>query len=122
RSRAPPAPRSTGCAAASSRTRRCEVRAMSERQVPQRALLPLWAALLSAALAAVLMDLAYPEAAVWILAFPATALLLLALIGRRFGGALLVGLVYGVLFFGLLVSWTSRYLGPIPWVALSVVE
>lgn len=68
------------------------------------------------------MDIAYPDAAVWVLAFPATALLLVALIGRRAGGALLVGAVYGIVFFGLLVSWTSRYLGPIPWAALSVVE
>nr|WP_318391068.1 apolipoprotein N-acyltransferase [Microbacterium liquefaciens] len=95
---------------------------MTEKPAPQRALLPLWAAVLAAALAALAMDLAYPEAAIWILAFPATALLLVALIGRRFGGALLVGLVYGILFFGLLVSWTSRYLGPVPWAALSVVE
>nr|WP_282846628.1 apolipoprotein N-acyltransferase [Microbacterium oxydans] len=95
---------------------------MTSKTAPQRALLPLWAAALAAGLAALVMNLAYPEAAIWILAFPATALLLLALRGRRFGGALLVGLVYGILFFGLLVSWTSRYLGPIPWAALSVVE
>ncbi|WP_374168975.1 apolipoprotein N-acyltransferase [Microbacterium sp. WHRI 7836] len=95
---------------------------MTSKTAPRRALLPLWAAVLAAGLAALVMNLAYPEAAIWILAFPATALLLLALIGRRFGGALLVGLVYGILFFGLLVSWTSRYLGPIPWAALSVVE
>lgn len=87
-----------------------------------RPLLPLWAAVLSAIAAAILMDLSYPEAAVWILAFPAVALLLLALVGRRVGGALLVGAVYGVVFFALLVSWTSRYLGPVPWAALSVVE
>ncbi|WP_426168972.1 apolipoprotein N-acyltransferase [Microbacterium sp. DWRC1-3] len=96
--------------------------AMTDKRAPQRALLPLWAAVLSAGLAAVMMDLAYPEAAVWILAFPATALVLVSLIGRRFGGALLVGVVYGILFFGLLVSWTSRYLGPVPWAALSVLE
>ncbi|MFD8767994.1 apolipoprotein N-acyltransferase [Microbacterium oxydans] len=95
---------------------------MTSKTAPQGALLPLWAAVLAAGLAALVMNLAYPEAAIWIFAFPATALLLLALIGRRFGGALLVGLVYGILFFGLLVSWTSRYLGPIPWAALSVVE
>lgn len=95
---------------------------MTSKTAPRRALLPLWAAVLAAGLAALVMNLAYPEAAIWIFAFPATALLLLALIGRRFGGALLVGLVYGILFFGLLVSWTSRYLGPIPWAALSVVE
>lgn len=88
----------------------------------QRALLPLWAAVIAAAAAGVLMDLAYPEAGIWVLAFPAVALLLISLIGRRLGGALLVGLVYGIVFFALLVSWTSRYLGPIPWGALSVVE
>lgn len=95
---------------------------MSDSRTSPRPLLPSWAALLSAAAAALLMHLSYPGAAIWILAFPATALLLLALIGRRLGGALLVGLVYGILFFALLVSWTSRYLGPIPWAALSVVE
>ncbi|HWS52437.1 MAG TPA: apolipoprotein N-acyltransferase [Microbacterium sp.] len=95
---------------------------MAETLIRPRALVPLWAALIAAAVAGLLMDLAYPEAAIWILAFPATALLLLALIGRRVGGALLVGIVYGIVFFALLVSWTSRYLGPVPWAALSVVE
>lgn len=95
---------------------------MPESRARPRPLLPLWAAAIAAAAAALLMYLAYPGPAVWILAFPATALLLLSLIGRRFGGALLVGLVYGILFFALLVSWTSRYLGPVPWAALSVVE
>jgi apolipoprotein N-acyltransferase len=95
---------------------------MSESRALARPLLPLWAAVIAAAIAAVLMYLAYPGAAVWLLAFPATALLLLSLIGRRFGGALLVGLAYGILFFALLVSWTSRYLGPVPWAALSVLE
>ncbi|NKF31006.1 apolipoprotein N-acyltransferase, partial [Pseudomonas sp. BGM005] len=95
---------------------------MTESRARQRPLLPLWAATISAALSAFLMDLAYPDVAIWALAFPATALLLLSLIGRRAGGALLVGAVYGVLFFGLLVSWTARYLGPVPWAALSVLE
>ena len=95
---------------------------MPESRPRLRPLLPLALALPVAAAAALLMDLSYPDVAAWVLAFPATALLLLALIGRRAGGAFLVGAVYGVLFFGLLVSWTSRYLGPIPWAALSVLE
>lgn len=95
---------------------------MSDSRARQRPILPLWAAVLAAAFSALLMDLSYPDAAIWVLAFPATALLLLSLTGRRAGGALLVGSVYGVLFFGLLVSWTSRYLGPVPWAALSVLE
>lgn len=95
---------------------------MSESPARQRALMPLWAAVLAAALSAILMDLAYPEPAIWVFAFPAAALLLVALIGRRPGGALLVGSVYGIVLFGFLVSFTARYLGPIPWAALSVVE
>ena len=87
-----------------------------------RALLPLWLAVLTAAAGGWLMDLAYPDVAAWILAFPATALLLISLIGRRAGGAFLVGLVHGLVFYLLLVSWTSRYLGLIPWFALAGVE
>ena len=95
---------------------------MPEPRARQRPLLPLSLALPAAAMAALLMDLSYPDAAVWALAFPAVALLLVALIGRRAGGALLVGAVYGILLFALLVSWTSRYLGPVPWAALSILE
>lgn len=95
---------------------------MPDSRARPRPLLPLSLALPAAAAAAILMDLSYPDTAVWALAFPATALLLIALIGRRAGGALAVGLVYGVIFFGLLVSFTSRYLGPLPWAALSVLE
>lgn len=95
---------------------------MSESRVRPRPLLPLWAAVIAAALSAFLMNLAYPESAVWVLAFPAVALVLVSLIGRRAGGALLVGLVYGIVLFGFLVSFTARYLGPVPWAALSVVE
>ncbi|MFJ4252634.1 apolipoprotein N-acyltransferase [Microbacterium sp. NPDC090003] len=95
---------------------------MAERTIRPRPLLPLWAAAIAAAGAALLMNLAYPSAAIWVLAFPAIALLLLSLIGRRAGGAVLVGLIYGILFFALLVSWTSRYLGPVPWAALSILE
>nr|WP_201469726.1 apolipoprotein N-acyltransferase [Microbacterium hydrocarbonoxydans] len=95
---------------------------MADSRARERPLIPLWAAVLTAALSAIVMDLAYPDVAIWVLAFPATGALLVSLIGRRAGGALLVGAIYGVLFFGLLVSWTSRYLGPVPWAALSVVE
>ena len=87
-----------------------------------RPLLPLWLAVLVAAAAGLLMDLAYPSAGIWALVFPSVSLLLMALIGRRAGGALLVGFVYGAVFFFMLVSWTSRYLGVIPWAALALLE
>ncbi len=89
---------------------------------PARPLVPLWIAIGLAGTAALFMYLAFPAAAVWILAPVAVALLLVALDGRRLGSALLVGSVYGLIFFALLVAWTARYLGPIPWAALTVVE
>lgn len=96
--------------------------ASQPRPVLPRPVLPLWLAVLVAAVAGFFMNLAYPGASVWPLAFVAVALLLVTLIGRRAGGALLVGLVYGAVFFFLLVSWTSRYLGVIPWAALASLE
>ena len=89
---------------------------------PARPLVPLWAAAWLAAVAGLLMNLAFPAAAIWPLALVAVALVLIALEGRRTWGAVLVGAVYGVVFFSLLVSWTARYLGPVPWIALSVLE
>lgn len=94
----------------------------ADRESRPRPLLPLWLAVPAAALAGLLMDLAYPAASIWLLAFPSVALLLCSLIGRRAGGALLVGLVYGAVLFFLLVSWTNRYLGFIPWAALALLE
>lgn len=85
-------------------------------------LLPLWAALPAAAVAGILMDLAYPEVGWWPAAFLAAGVLLVAAIGRSVAGSLAVGLVFGLVFFSLVVSWTSRYLGPVPWAALTVVE
>lgn len=83
---------------------------------------PLWAAVGMAAIAGVLMALAFPATAIWPLVFVSLAVLLTALRGRRVGGALLVGLGYGLVFFALQVSFTARYLGPVPWLALTVVE
>ncbi|MEV8025447.1 apolipoprotein N-acyltransferase [Microbacterium sp. NPDC080220] len=85
-------------------------------------MLPLWAALPAAAVAGILMDMAYPDVGWWPAAFVATGVLLIAAIGRSVMGSLAVGLVFGLVFFSLLVSWTSRYLGPLPWAALTIVE
>ena len=100
---------------------------MTDRSVPLRAVrtapvLPLWAALISAAAAGGLLTLAFPAISLWFAAFPAVGLLLVSLIGRRAWSALLVGFVYGAVFFLILVSWTARYLGPIPWLALALLE
>lgn len=84
--------------------------------------LPLWGAVVMAGAAGALMAFAFPAAAIWPLVFVALAMLLPALMGRRIGAALLVALAYGLVFFAVQVSFTARYLGPVPWIALTVVE
>jgi apolipoprotein N-acyltransferase len=65
---------------------------------------------------------AFPALAWWPMVFVAVPLALLPLIGRRAGGALLVGFAFGVAFFSVNVAFTARYLGPVPWIALSLFE
>lgn len=72
--------------------------------------------------AGLLLVLAYPAPAVWPLAFPAVAMALAALAGRRVWSAVLVGFLFGAAFFSVNLLFTARYLGPIPWIALSALE
>jgi apolipoprotein N-acyltransferase len=87
-----------------------------------RPLLPWWAAIPVAIGAGFVYDLGFPDVGVWPLAFVGIALALLTLIGRSAGGALLVGFAFGATFYLVHVDWTSRYLGPVPWLALSFLE
>lgn len=89
---------------------------------PPRPLLPLWAAVPVSALGGVLLDVAFPSVAWWPMAFVSVALALVALIGRRLGGALLTGLAYGLAFYLLNVDFTAAWVGPVPWLALSGFE
>lgn len=84
-----------------------------------RPILPLWAAVPVAALAGVVLDAAYPALGWWPLAFVGFGMLLVALVHRRTGSAALVGVVFGVTFSLLHISWLNRYLGVIPWFALA---
>jgi apolipoprotein N-acyltransferase len=84
--------------------------------------LPLWLALIAAAAGGALLDVSFPSANVWIAAFPGIALTLVALRGRSLAGAILVGVVGGLVFFFLLIQWVSTYLGPVPWIALAAFE
>lgn len=87
-----------------------------------RPLLPLWLAVVASAVGGVVLDLAFPDIGWWPLAFPAVALGLIALIGRRLWAAVLVGFVFGAAFYLVHVVWTARYLGPVPWLALSLFQ
>lgn len=84
--------------------------------------LPLWAALVAAALGGLALASAFPALAWWPMVFVAVPLTLLSLIGRRAWAAALAGLVFGLAFFLVNVSFTARYLGPVPWLALSIFE
>ena len=87
-----------------------------------RPLLPLWVAVLAAVAGGLVYDLGFPGAGVWPLAFAGIALALVSLIGRSAWSAALVGFAFGLAFYLQLVSWTSLYLGPVPWLALSIFE
>jgi apolipoprotein N-acyltransferase len=90
--------------------------------LPVRPPLPLWAATLTALVGGAVLDAAFPDIGWWPLAFVAIVFGLLSLIGRSVGGALLVGFAFGAAFWFVHVSWTSRYLGPVPWIALAGLE
>jgi apolipoprotein N-acyltransferase len=87
-----------------------------------RPILPLWAALIVAAGAGIVLDGGFPDLGVWPLTFVGIALILVTLVGRRLGTAFLVGFVASLAFYLVHVSWTALYLGPVPWVALSTLE
>jgi len=89
---------------------------------PVRPLLPLWAAVVASALGGLLLTTAFPALAWWPMVFVAVPLALASLMGRRAWSALLVGFVFGAGFFFVNLAFTARYLGPVPWIALSMLE
>ena len=87
-----------------------------------RPLLPMWAAVLVAAAAGVALNLASPPLGWWPLAFVGVIPALATLIGRSPGGALLVGTVFGGVFYFTHLVWVGEFLGPVPWIALAGLE
>ncbi len=85
-------------------------------------LLPLWAAAPVSVAGGIVLSTAFPALAWWPAVFVAVPLALLPLIGRRAWGAVLIGFLFGAAFFSINVSFTARYLGPVPWLALSLFE
>lgn len=73
------------------------------------------------AVAGVLLSLAFPPAAIWPLAFVAIAPLIWALWGTTPGRGALLGLVYGITFFGATLYWILRF-GEMAWVALVLLS
>ena len=69
-----------------------------------------------------LSSLAMPRENIWPLIFVSVALILISLRGLKFFAASLVGFASGVAFYMSQIEWISLYLGPVPWIALSVME
>ena len=84
--------------------------------------LPVWAAVLASAAAGLLLDLASAPVGWWPLTFVSVTVALVALIGRSIGGALLVGTVFGAVFYTTHLVWVGEFLGPVPWLALAGLE
>ncbi|QGH69400.1 apolipoprotein N-acyltransferase [Pseudactinotalea sp. HY158] len=78
--------------------------------------------LVSAALAGVLTDAAFPQRNLWPLALVGMAMLFLALRRDSARWAVLVGFTWGVGFFLPHLWWAREAVGPVPWIALSVAE
>jgi apolipoprotein N-acyltransferase len=91
--------------------------------VPERRpILPLWAAVAAAVAGGLLLTTAYPSLGWWPMAFVAVPSVLVSLAGRRSWSALLVGFAFGAAFSLTNLAFTARYLGPVPWLALSILE
>ena len=67
-----------------------------------------------------MLDLASPSANLWPLAFPAVAFVLAAVWQQSAKAGALLGAVAGAAFWMPHISWLTTYLGPVPWLALSV--
>ncbi|WP_308257790.1 apolipoprotein N-acyltransferase [Pseudonocardia lacus] len=85
---------------------------------------PTWLCLRLAASAGggVLLYFSFPPYSTWWLALPAFALLGPVLWGRGARGGFGYGFLFGVGFLLPLLQWTSIYVGPVPWIALTVAE
>jgi apolipoprotein N-acyltransferase len=66
--------------------------------------------------------LAFPAYDVWALAPVAVALLAVATRGAGFRRGALLGLVAGLVFFVVSLSWSGVYVGALPWIALSTLQ
>ncbi len=89
--------------------------------------LPLWTAVLTAAVAGLAMDAAFPSLGWWPLAFVSVTLSLVTYIGRSIGGSVLVGTVFGATFALPHLSWAAVFLGDhplrwLPWIALASAQ
>lgn len=75
-----------------------------------------------AILGGLLSSLAMPRENIWPLMFVAVGAILVSIRGLRFFSATLIGFFGGLAWYLSQIEWMSLYLGPVPWIALSVLE
>lgn len=78
--------------------------------------------MLIAAAGGLISSQAYPNADLWLAIFPAIALLLYAITVVSPKHSLLVGFTGGLFWYASQIPWLTAYLGPVPWLALSILE
>jgi apolipoprotein N-acyltransferase len=88
----------------------------------RRLALPLQAAVLLAAAAGAILDAGFPDRSWWVLAPVGVFLMFVALLGRSTLAGLLIGMVAGLSFWMIHISWLTLYLGPVPWLALAGLQ
>ena len=76
----------------------------------------------TAVVGGLLSSLAMPREDIWPLIFVSVAMILVSIRGLRFWPATGIGFLAGLAFYMSQVEWLSLYLGPVPWIALSVME
>ena len=67
-------------------------------------------------------SLAMPREDIWPLIFVSVAMILVSIRSLGFWSATGIGFFAGLAFYMSQVEWLSLYLGPVPWIALSVME
>lgn len=81
-----------------------------------------WVAALLVAAAGPIMDAGFPSQNVWPMTLLGAGLVLVAVRGQRVVVGTVLGFGAGVSFYLVQISWAGEYLGPIPWLALTVTE
>jgi apolipoprotein N-acyltransferase len=84
--------------------------------------LSLWLAIPLAVVAGLSLQAAFPATNFWPLACVGVFLLFWSLLGRGIWSSLLVGTVAGAVFWLSLINWLTLYLGPVPWLALGLLQ
>jgi apolipoprotein N-acyltransferase len=75
-----------------------------------------------AAISGFALQAAFPATNYWPLAFVGVFLLLWSLLGRGLWASFFLGTIAGSCFWLSLINWLTLYLGPVPWLALGILQ